>query len=58
LSFTAGQRRQAVCNQTDPDGERQACDNIYKPKVWRQPGCKAAAEIPVAPESQAGVRSQ
>jgi len=56
LFYVAGQRRQTVRYQTDPDGERQACDNIYKSKVWRQPGCKAAAKISVAPESEAGVR--
>lgn len=58
MLYTAGQRRQAVRDQTNPDGEHQACNNIYKPKVWRQPGCKAAAEIPVAPEPQTGVRPE
>lgn len=58
MPFAARQRGQVVRDQTDPDAEREACDNIYKPKVRRQPGREAAAKVSVAPEPQAGVRSQ
>lgn len=53
--LTARQGGQTVRDKADPYAERKACDNIYKPKVWRQSGCKTSTEIPVAPEPQTGV---
>lgn len=43
--------------QADTDEQRDAGPGVHQPQVRGQPGGQAAAEVPVAAESPAGVRS-